>query len=213
MRFHFPGYNWLIHSFTLLGEFLVHRSADGEDDEWYLAATLLTILTSSQGILTTLSQSNGGYEYDYATDPFLAEVFKVKSCGWPSCDSLFSAPIQRVGAIFNMTQLLLDDFKSGFEKGPCWQRILNGYTITTWMVVLNLGSTGLLVSWLMKYADNIVKACPLLSFESLSYISVNDPCTLFLANNNPCTQCISCIFFPKNNVFLESKISNCNVKA
>ena len=30
-----------------------------------------------QGILTTLSQSNGRYDYDYATVPFLAEVFKV----------------------------------------------------------------------------------------------------------------------------------------
>lgn len=27
--------------------------------------------------MTTLSQSNGGYKYDYATVPFLAEVFKV----------------------------------------------------------------------------------------------------------------------------------------
>ncbi|KAF8380098.1 hypothetical protein HHK36_027568 [Tetracentron sinense] len=30
-----------------------------------------------QGIWTTLSQSNGGYKYDYATVPFLAEVFKL----------------------------------------------------------------------------------------------------------------------------------------
>lgn len=30
-----------------------------------------------QGILTTLSQSHGKYKYDYATVPFLAEVFKV----------------------------------------------------------------------------------------------------------------------------------------
>ncbi|KAF7826148.1 CMP-sialic acid transporter 1 [Senna tora] len=261
--------------------------------QWYFVATLLTILTSSQGILTTLSQSNGGYQYDYATVPFLAEVFKlvvsslllwrefqksslprmtmewktvalypipsiiylihnnvqfatltyvdtstyqimgnlkivttgilfrlflgrklsnlqwmaivllavgtttsqVKGCGEASCDSLFSAPIQgytlgvlsaclsalagiyteflmkknndslywqnvqlyTFGAIFNMARLLLDDFRGGFEKGPWWQRIFHGYTITTWMVVLNLGSTGLLVSWLMKYADNIVK--------------------------------------------------------
>ncbi|KAG7531695.1 hypothetical protein ISN44_Un22g000010 [Arabidopsis suecica] len=29
------------------------------------------------GDLTTLSQSNGGYKYDYATVPFLAEVFKL----------------------------------------------------------------------------------------------------------------------------------------
>jgi UDP-sugar transporter A1/2/3 len=46
---------------------------------WYFVAVLLTILTSSQGILTTLSQSDGGYKYDYATVPFLAEVFKVFS--------------------------------------------------------------------------------------------------------------------------------------
>lgn len=56
-----------------------------------------------------------------------------------------------------MGRLLLDDFKSGFEKGAWWQRVFNGYSITTWLVVLNLGTTGLLVSWLMKFADNIVK--------------------------------------------------------
>ncbi|XP_058225684.1 CMP-sialic acid transporter 1-like [Rhododendron vialii] len=261
--------------------------------QWYVVAGLLTILTSSQGILTTLSQSNGGYKYDYATIPFLAEVFKlivsalllwreiktstpprmttdwksvrlypipsiiylihnnvqfatltyvdtstyqilgnlkivttgilfrlflkrklsnlqwlaivllavgtttsqVKGCGGASCDSVFSSPIQgymlgilsaclsalagvyteflmkknndslywqnvqlyTFGSIFNMGHLLLDDFRGGFEKGPWWERLFNGYTIITWMVVLNLGSTGLLVSWLMKYADNIVK--------------------------------------------------------
>ncbi|KAI8546236.1 hypothetical protein RHMOL_Rhmol07G0101600 [Rhododendron molle] len=259
--------------------------------EWYFVAALLTILTSSQGILTTLSQSNGGYKYDYATVPFLAEIFKlvvsglllrrecrrssltrmttqwksvclfpipsliylvhnnvqfatltyvdtstyqimgnlkivttgilfrlflrrklsylqwmavvllavgtttsqVKGCGESSCEFLFSAPIQGYmlgilsaclsalagvyteflmkknndslywqnvqlfGVIFNMARLHLDDFTGGFENGPWWQRLLNGYSITTWMVVINLGSTGLLVSWLMKYADNIVK--------------------------------------------------------
>lgn len=63
----------------------------------------------------------------------------------------------RFGVIFNMARLLFDDFRGGFENGPWWQRIFNGYSVTTWLVVLNLGSTGLLVSWLMKYADNIVK--------------------------------------------------------
>ncbi|KAL8141598.1 hypothetical protein V2J09_014630 [Rumex salicifolius] len=261
--------------------------------QWYFVAALLTILTSSQGILTTLSQSGGGYKYDYATVPFLAEIFKlivssillwrefktsssarmttdwktvrlfpipsviylihnniqfatltyvdtstyqimgnlkiittgilfriflrrklsnlqwmaivllaigtttsqVKGCGEASCDSLFSAPIQgymlgvlsaclsalagvyteflmkknndslywqnvllyMFGAIFNMVRLIVDDFTNGFEKGPWWQRLFDGYSIITWIVVLNLGSTGLLVSWLMKYADNIVK--------------------------------------------------------
>ncbi|XP_043702256.1 CMP-sialic acid transporter 1-like [Telopea speciosissima] len=261
--------------------------------QWYFVAALLTILTSSQGILTTLSQSDRGYKYDYATVPFLAEVFKllvssflllreckssplprmttewksvrlypipsiiylihnnvqfltltyvdtstyqimgnlkivttgilfrlflkrkmsnlqwmaivllavgtttsqVKGCDQASCDSLFSAPIQgymlgilsaclsalagvcteflmkknndslywqnvqlyMFGAIFNMAWFILDDFKHELEQGPWWQRLFNGYSFTTWMVVLNLGSTGLLVSWLMKYADNIVK--------------------------------------------------------
>ncbi|XP_068666847.1 CMP-sialic acid transporter 1-like [Aristolochia californica] len=261
--------------------------------KWFYVAGLLTLLTSSQGILTTLSQSNGRYEYDYATVPFLAEVLKlvvssfllwreckasssprmiidwksvrlfpipsiiylihnnvqfatltyvdtstyqimgnlkivttgilfrfflrrklsnlqwmaivllavgtttsqVKGCGETSCDSLFSAPTQgyllgilsaclsalagvyteflmkknndslfwqnvqlyTFGAIFNMARLIMDDFQSGFENGPWWQRLFNGYSISTWMVVLNLASTGLLVSWLMKYADNIVK--------------------------------------------------------
>ena len=63
----------------------------------------------------------------------------------------------RFGAIFNMARLVVDDFRSGFEKGPWWSRLFDGYSISTWMVVLNLGSSGLLVSWLMKYADNIVK--------------------------------------------------------
>ncbi|KAI8029443.1 CMP-sialic acid transporter 1 [Camellia lanceoleosa] len=61
------------------------------------------------------------------------------------------------GVIFNMARLILDDFTGGFENRPWWQCLLNGYSTTTWLVVLNLGSTGLLVSWLMKYADNIVK--------------------------------------------------------
>jgi hypothetical protein len=63
----------------------------------------------------------------------------------------------RFGVIFNMGWLVYGDFKAGFELGPWWQHLFNGYSITTWMVVFNLGSTGLLVSWLMKYSDNIVK--------------------------------------------------------
>ncbi|KAG6531530.1 hypothetical protein ZIOFF_005344 [Zingiber officinale] len=111
---------------------------------------------------------------------------QVKGCGEASCGSLFSAPIQGYmlallsawlsalagvyteylmkknndsffGSIFNMARLLLDDVRVGFENGPWWRRLLSGYTITTWLVVLNLGSSGLIVSWLLKYADNIVK--------------------------------------------------------
>ncbi|EYU32212.1 hypothetical protein ABFS82_02G171700 [Erythranthe guttata] len=293
--------------------------------QWYIVASVLTILTSSQGILTTLSQSNGGYKYDYATVPFLAEVFKlivsvvllwrelqrspspkmttewksvrlypipsiiylvhnnvqfatltyvdtstyqimgnlkivttgilfrlflkrklsnlqwmaiillaigtttsqVKGCGEASCDSLFSSPIQgymlgvlsaclsalagvyteflmkknndslywqniqlyTFGAIFNMAKLVVDDFRTGFENGPWWQRLLNGYTITTWMVVLNLGSTGLLVSWLMKYADNIVKV-----YSTSMAMLLTMVISVFLFNFKPTVQLFLGIF-------------------
>jgi UDP-sugar transporter A1/2/3 len=51
----------------------------------------------------------------------------------------------------------MDDILGAYEKGAWWSRLLVGYNVTTWLVVLNLGCTGLLVSWVMKYADNIVK--------------------------------------------------------
>ena len=39
-------------------------------------AALLTVLTSSQGLLTTASKRDGSYEYNFATVPFLAEGVK-----------------------------------------------------------------------------------------------------------------------------------------
>lgn len=65
----------------------------------------------------------------------------------------------------------MDDFRSGFEEGPWWQRLFNGYDMTTWLVVLNLGTTGLLVSWLMKYADNIVKVSCLSELDAFTFLS------------------------------------------
>lgn len=84
-----------------------------------------------------------------------------------------------------MARLLFDDFKGGFENGPWWQRLLNGYSITTWLVVLNLGSTGLLVSWLMKYADNIVKVILVQSLpDEDSFSSIFSLCS-FLSQGYP----------------------------
>lgn len=65
--------------------------------------------------------------------------------------------IYTFGVLFNMIRLIMEDITSGFEKGPWWKRLFNGYDYITWLVVLNLSSTGLLVSWLMKYSDNIAK--------------------------------------------------------
>ncbi|KAG0589992.1 hypothetical protein M758_1G061100 [Ceratodon purpureus] len=259
----------------------------------FFVAAILTVTTSSLGILTTLSQTGGGYKYDYATIPFLAELLKflvcgyllwkefkspqsavmttkwssillypipsiiylvhnnvqfltltyvdtsthqimgnlkivttgilfrtflkrklsrlqwmaimlltigttvsqVKGCGETNCGRLLAAPIQgyllgilsaclsalagvyteylmkknqdslywqnmqlyAFGVLFNIARLTVDDIRTSFSKGPWWYRLFNGYDFVTWMVVLNLGFTGLLVSWVMKYADNIVK--------------------------------------------------------
>jgi hypothetical protein len=81
----------------------------------------------------------------------------------------------RFGVMFNMGWLIYGDFKAGFELGPWWQRLFNGYSITTWMVVFNLGSTGLLVSWLMKYSDNIVKVRSL-RFSAIEVEYYNNTC-------------------------------------
>lgn len=63
----------------------------------------------------------------------------------------------RFGVLFNILRLTADDVMMGFTKRAWWFRLLDGYNFVTWLVVLNLGFTGLLVSWMMKYADNIVK--------------------------------------------------------
>ena len=47
-------------------------------DRTLLAAVVLTITTSSQGLLTTASKdSTGHYPYNFATIPFLAECLKL----------------------------------------------------------------------------------------------------------------------------------------
>lgn len=61
------------------------------------------------------------------------------------------------GVLFNMLRLTFDDLRSGYVREPWWNRLFDGYSFVTWLVVFNFGCTGLLVSWVMKYADNIVK--------------------------------------------------------
>ncbi|KAH7441380.1 hypothetical protein KP509_03G035500 [Ceratopteris richardii] len=62
-----------------------------------------------------------------------------------------NAQLYLFGVLFNFLRLVLE---GGWQK--VWG-LFNGYDVMTWLVVLNLGCTGLLVSWIMKYADNIVK--------------------------------------------------------
>lgn len=64
---------------------------------------------------------------------------------------------RRFGVLFNGMKLASVDFKDKFANGLWFIRLFHGYNIVTLLVVVNLGCTGLLVSWIMKFADNIVK--------------------------------------------------------
>lgn len=69
---------------------------------------LIFLLLLIQGILTTLSQSNGGYKYDYATVPFLAEVFKVLLMMQFSCNSVVMI-LKRPGIQYDSAIVWLPD--------------------------------------------------------------------------------------------------------
>eukprot|EP00899_Mesostigma_viride_P016116 jgi/Mesvir1/24505/Mv21853-RA.2 len=74
-------------------------------------------------------------------------------------DSLYWQNMQLYGfgILFNAMRLTYDDIKVGFENGLWTHTLLRGYDGWTWAVVLNLAFTGLIVSWVMKFADNIIK--------------------------------------------------------
>ena len=44
-----------------------------------------------------------------------------------------------------------------YAQSPRYPPADAGYTTITWLVVCNLAFSGLLVSWVMKFADSIVK--------------------------------------------------------
>ncbi|KAL4853620.1 CMP-sialic acid transporter 1 [Chlorella vulgaris] len=56
------------------------------------------------------------------------------------------------GSVFNLANLA----HSKMGAGSGWN-VLQGYSLVTWLVVANLAFSGLLVSWVMKFADSIVK--------------------------------------------------------
>ena len=49
---------------------------------------------------------------------------------------------------------------AGFGSGLWLFSLFKGYDWVTVMVVANLAFSGLLVSWVMKFADSILKVCP-----------------------------------------------------
>lgn len=74
-------------------------------------------------------------------------------------DSLYWQNVQlySFGVAFNAIALTVDDVNNRFAHGFWPHTMFNGYTVIVWCVVVNLAFTGLLVSWIMKFADTIVK--------------------------------------------------------
>mmetsp|Transcript_29393 Transcript_29393/g.94110 ORF Transcript_29393/g.94110 Transcript_29393/m.94110 type:complete len:331 (-) Transcript_29393:155-1147(-) len=74
-------------------------------------------------------------------------------------DNLYWQNVQLYGfgAFFNALRLTVDDVQAGFANGSWLTNLLDGYTIVTWSIVINFAFSGLFVSWIMKYADTIVK--------------------------------------------------------
>lgn len=78
-----------------------------------------------------------------------------------NADSLYWQNMQlyAFGVLFNGAALLLSSGPGSGAGAEAWSptTLFRGYSAMTWLVVCNLAFSGLLVSWIMKFADSIVK--------------------------------------------------------
>ncbi|KAK9845405.1 hypothetical protein WJX81_005725 [Elliptochloris bilobata] len=74
-------------------------------------------------------------------------------------DSLYWQNMQlySFGVLFNALGLTIGDVRAGFVGGVWLTSLVHGYNWVTVLVVANLAFSGLLVSWVMKFADSIMK--------------------------------------------------------
>ena len=68
-----------------------------------------------------------------------------------------NAQLYFFGTVFNFLSLTAADLRQGFSDGFWLLDPFRGFSGVTWCVVANLALTGLVISWIMKYADSIVK--------------------------------------------------------
>mmetsp|Transcript_28381 Transcript_28381/g.90447 ORF Transcript_28381/g.90447 Transcript_28381/m.90447 type:complete len:350 (+) Transcript_28381:218-1267(+) len=85
------------------------------------------------------------------------------------------------GLAINAIRLTVDDIREG--AGTYWpQRLGENFTGQTWVVLFSLALTGLLVSWIMKYAHTIIKvysnSAALVMTTALSVILLGEHPTL-----------------------------------
>ena len=74
-------------------------------------------------------------------------------------DNLYWQNVQLYGfgMLFNAARLTYDDMQANFAHGSWLTNCLNGYSLVTFLIVINFSFSGLFISWLQKFADTIVK--------------------------------------------------------
>ncbi|GAB4822763.1 hypothetical protein N2152v2_009809 [Parachlorella kessleri] len=136
--------------------------------QWMALVLLMVGATTSQ-INTDCS---GGAEKSFLSAPLQGYLFGLLSAllsavaavytEWvmkSNNDSLYwqNCLLYSFGVLFNGAGLVFSG-GSGLDLSVfSHKRIFEGYTSITWLVVCNLAFSGLLVSWVMKFADSIVK--------------------------------------------------------
>jgi len=121
-------------------------------------------------------------------------------------DSLYFQNMQLYGfgTLFNAIRLFYDDATGGgYENGSWLNNGLHGWNWVTWAIAVNFAFSGLFVSWIMKYADTIVKvyatssAMLLTAVLSVWFFDLEPTLQLFLGILIACVS-INLYFMPKD---------------
>uniref|UniRef100_A0A061R2A2 Cmp-sialic acid transporter 1-like n=2 Tax=Tetraselmis sp. GSL018 TaxID=582737 RepID=A0A061R2A2_9CHLO len=125
-----------------------------------VGATTSQVQTDCGGAEATFSAPLEGYLFGLFS-AFLSALAAVYT-EWvmkKNDDCLYWQNIQlyTFGVIFNAVKLTLDDINVSFSNGLWVDKVFVNYNTATYFVVANLAFSGLLVSWIMKFADSIVK--------------------------------------------------------
>lgn len=135
--------------------------------QWIALALLMIGATTSQ-----LRTGNTGGSGSVLSAPVEGYLFGILSAGLSALaavytewimkrnnDSLYWQNIQlyTFGVLFNGLGLAVSELMSDSRTTPWPMALVKGYSPVTYLVVANLAFTGLLVSWIMKFADSIMK--------------------------------------------------------
>lgn len=172
-----------------------------------LMAGTLTVLTSAQGLLTSASKSGGGYAYDFATVPFLAELVKLgisygllerQRAADPG--SIRCTRDARTVALFIVPSIIYmfhNNVQVGAAAGCC--RWVLAWAHGCWPAGCMMGAGWVLASWVLLLSDERrpaerlpaaigtaaqrFPAAPLSLLEQFFFLKFVDPATYQILGN------------------------------